>query len=223
MTDITNTLLASLRKALFTQPLPEGIFVDLSSERWSELYRLAAQQGVLAIVYDVVSRLPKEQQPSRNLNIRWALSTDTVENRYRLQFEKARLLADLWVENNIQTLVLNGFSLSRYYPIPEHRECGDFDCYLFGKYEERNRITAQNGAKVNTDWYKHSQIYFRGTLIENHLYLVTTRKGKQEKQLNQVLIDTLPEKLSKINDTNICLPSPLFTALFILTIPSLIS
>jgi hypothetical protein len=208
-------LFASLRVALFGETLSDSTFAGLSDEQWSELSTLAARQGVLGIVYDVVSELPKEQQPPRNLNIRWALSTDTIENRYRLQFDNARLLADLWAANNIKTLVLKGFSLSRYYPIPEHRECGDFDCYLFGKYEEGNRIAAENGAEVNTDWYKHSQIYFRGTLIENHLHLVTTRIGKQAKQLNRILVDALPTDLNRITDTNILLPSPLFNALFV--------
>lgn len=212
---ITQLLFTSLESALFGFPIQEGRYASLSDREWEHFLRLSANQGVLAIVYDVVSQLPKEQQPPRNLNIRWALSTDAIENRYRLQFASARLLTDLWAANGVRTLVLKGFSLSRYYAVPEHRECGDFDCYLFGKYDKGNQIAAQNGAKVNTDWYKHSQIHFRGSMTENHLYLVTTRKGSQAKLLNQVLIDNLPNELNKIADTNIYLPTPLFTALFI--------
>lgn len=211
----TNLLFASLKSALFGVPIQVGLYASLSDSEWKRFFCLSAKQGVLAIVYDVVSQLPKEQQPPQNLNISWALNVEAIENRYELQFVNARLLTNLWAAKGIRTLVMKGFSLSRYYPVPEHRECGDFDCYLFGKYNEGNIIAAQNNAKVNTDWYKHSQIVFRGSLTENHLYLITTRKGKRAKLLNKVLIDSLPEKLNKIADTNIFLPSPLFTALFV--------
>lgn len=93
------------------------------------LFRLAARQGVLAVVYDAVSLLPKENRPPRNLNLQWALSVENIENRYCMQLANGAELAGLWTAAGFRPVVLKGFAVSRYYPVPEHRECGDFDCF----------------------------------------------------------------------------------------------
>lgn len=66
---VTDILFATLRAALFGWLVNENLFVGLSDEEWTALFKMSARQGVLVIVYDVVSALPKEQQPPRNLNI----------------------------------------------------------------------------------------------------------------------------------------------------------
>lgn len=213
---LSSLLLVTLRSALFGQEIRHELYENLTAEQWQHLFSLSARQGVLAIVYDVISQLPVKSQPPRNINIRWALSVEMIEKRYQTQLLEANRLAKLWWESGIKTVVIKGFSLSKYYIVPQHRECGDFDCYLLdGRYEDGNVIAEQNGAKVNREWYKHSQIYYRGIMVENHNYLVTTRKGKSAKELNSILEDRLKGELQTIDKTNIFLPPIAFTALFV--------
>ena len=208
-------LITLLRSAILRRDLPEDFSLELTAEQWHELFKLSAKQGVLAIVYDVISQLPSTSQPPRELNLRWAISVDAIEQRYYKQLDNAKELSRIWHNEGIRTLILKGFSLSRYYPTPHHRECGDFDCYLFDKYEEGNLVAEREGAKVNREWYKHSQISFRKTMTENHQYLVTTRKGNDAKSLNDTLIGLIGENLATIDDSCILIPSCEFIALFI--------
>lgn len=215
MNRISDILCNTLKMAILNVDIQPDIYASLSHKEWQDLFTLSARQGVLAIVYDIVSQLPREIQPPRELNIRWAVCTEKIEERYKTQFEDAAKLAELWRQEGIRTLVLKGFSLSQYYPIPKHRECGDFDCYLFDKYEYGNVVAERVGAKVNREWYKHSQIFFHRTMAENHLYFVTTRKGSNAKMLNQELTSLIGDNLQTLHDTSIEIPSAEFTALFI--------
>lgn len=216
MVRLSNTLFAVLRTALWGESLAHETFTYFSKEDWRLFNKLSAKQGVLAIVYDVISQLPAECQPPRDIKLQWALSVEAVEQRYQKQFSGAKQLCDLWSLEGVQTVVMKGFSLSKYYPIPSHRECGDFDCYLLdGKYEAGNIIAERHGAKVNREWYKHSQIFYRGMMVENHNLLVTTREGKSAKELNAILIEKLQGELRPLLGTKILLPPTPFTALFI--------
>lgn len=215
MNKISNILCSALRSALSGAEICVEEYASLSAQEWGELFKLAARQGVLAITYDVISKLPREVQPPRDLNIRWAICSERIEERYRTQFEDASALAELWNKEGIRTLVLKGFALSQYYPIPSHRECGDFDCYLFEGYEQGNLAAERAGAKVNREWYKHSQIRFRHTMAENHLYFVTTRKGSSAKALNRDLTEMIGQDLKLLPNSKIEIPSAAFTALFV--------
>ena len=216
MNKIFEILFSALRSALFGGEVNTAVYQNLSAEEWAQLFRLAAHQGVVAIVYDVVSKLPENCQPPRAIKIQWALSTEAIEQRYKHQFIGAKSLSDKWSEANIKTVVFKGFSLSKYYPIPNHRECGDFDCYLLdGRYEDGNILAEQIGANVNREWYKHSQIYYRGMMAENHNLLVTTREGKLAKELDAILTEMLQGDLQPLEGTNILLPTTQFTALFV--------
>lgn len=75
MNDLTNTLLQLLRAALEPTVSPPSI-PRLTEEDWNRLFTLAAQHGVTALLFDTILRLPEQQQPSRALKIRWALSSE---------------------------------------------------------------------------------------------------------------------------------------------------
>lgn len=216
MDKISRLLIALLRSGLFKHPLHIEEFSSLSNKEWQQLYAMSARQGVIAIVYDALSMFDLLRLIPINVKLQWALSVDVIEKRYAIHLASARQLCDIWHSSGIKTVVLKGFSLSQYYPVPNHRECGDFDCYLLGgKYEDGNHIAEKNGAKIDRGWYKHSQIYFRGVMVENHQYLVTTRKGKSAKALNTLLADMLHNDLDVIDGTKMLVPSPMFNALFI--------
>jgi hypothetical protein len=99
--------------------------------------------------------------------------------------------------------------------VPNHRECGDFDCYLYDDYAKGNDILRELGAKVDEDMYKHSEIAYRKVMIENHRFIVAVRGGKKMKNLHK-LLDNLArtEARRSIFDTKIEMPSVMFNALF---------
>lgn len=211
-----------LRSALFGGEVDAEVYQNLSAEEWRQLFRLSAQQGVVAIVYDVVAQLPKESQPPRSTNIQWALSVEAIENRHELQRKTSALLANLWAEQGIQTIVMKGLAIGTYFPKPEHRECGDLDCFLTidgtssDGYEVANQVCEQIGAKVSRDYYKDSTIKYRGLLVENHRFYLPVRGGRKVKELERHLEKiALRGKTSYVPDTKLIVPSADFNALFL--------
>ena len=188
----------------------------LNCEEWGALFKISAKQGVLAIVYDVVAQLPKECQPPRGLNIQWALSVEAIENRYEMQRKTSALLAELWAEQGIRTIVMKGLALGTYYPNPAHRECGDLDCFLGEGYEKGNQICEQIGAKVSRDYYKDSTIRYRGLLVENHRFFLPVRGSRKMKALERHLRSVaLKSEVTYVPGTKLIVPSADFNALFL--------
>ncbi|MBO7261340.1 MAG: nucleotidyltransferase family protein [Alistipes sp.] len=186
---------------------------------------LAKRQGVLAIAWDEVMKLPIEQQPPRNLKLQWALSAEQIEKRYRKQSTMAGELAQIYNKQGIKTIVLKGLAISGYYPIPEHRECGDLDCFLASisesgkfecRYEDGNKIAERVGAKVERDFYKHSHINYKGLMVENHAFCTAIRGSKERKALErhlQHLLATQPS--TPIEGSHLLRPCADFNALFL--------
>lgn len=209
--------LLSLVKAIVT-----GTAVDLGeAPNWQEIYRLAMQQGVLAIVFDALMTLPSEAQPPKSLKLQWIASIANIEHRYNHQRSVAMELTEQFHKNNIKTIVLKGLAIGTYYSKPEHRECGDLDCYLMTNngecgYELGNEVCEQLGAKVEREYYKHSNISYRGLMVENHAFCTAIRGGHDCKEFERHLQKLLSEYPSRyIDNTKMLAPCAYFNALFL--------
>lgn len=223
MEKIRTLLFATLRSALFGAQVDVEAYAALSAEEWAQFFRMSAKQGVLAIVYDVVSQLPKECQPPRQINLQWALSVEAIENRHIMQRKTSALLANLWAEQGIQTIVMKGLAIGTYFPQPAYRECGDLDCFLVKDgsttsdgYEVANQICEQIGAKVSRDYYKDASIRYRGLLVENHRFFLPIRGSRKMKALERHLETiAIGEGVRYVPDTKLIVPTPDFNALFL--------
>ncbi|MEG2370998.1 MAG: nucleotidyltransferase family protein [Alistipes sp.] len=214
----SSTLLFSLlRSALWPTEEASAPFARLSATAWQEIYTLSVAQGVLALAYEGLLRLPHEAQPPRPLKIQWAYNVECIEKRYEQQRRSATEFAELYAQQHIRTLVLKGFGLSGYYPVPAHRPSGDLDCYLYGDYERGNRLMELAGAAVQRDFYKHSHITYRGLSIENHQYCIAIRGSRKMKELERYLERLLHEDPAPqcFENTQLLLPPAEFNALFL--------
>ena len=126
-------LFALLRKALHPEreePKLRSLQLD-----WPALYRLAANQGVLALAWDGVERavaagdLVQEQLPDRMLKIKWALAVEAIEKRHKRQLACVQRMDEVLHEARESVMLFKGVSLAQFYPVPHHRECGDIDIY----------------------------------------------------------------------------------------------
>lgn len=214
MNKYVQTLFALLRHSLFDIPYSQEI--SLSDTEWQALFDLSVRQGVTGLIFDSVESLPKESLPPKQLLYRWVANAETIEQRYIHSWKGASSLSKLWKDARISTIILKGFAFSQYYPKPQLRQCGDFDCFLFEDYEKGNQLAKKAGALVDTHWYKHSQIHYHNILVENHKYLVTTREGKEKKRLESELENLLKDKATfkQLADSSILVPCSLFNALF---------
>ena len=194
--------------------------VNVGGVSWQAVYAMARKQGVLAVAFDGLSKIFEHDKEfakafPMSLKLQWINATCSIEQRYENSKAVCSELVDRWAEQNIKTLCLKGLAFSTYYPQPNHRECGDFDCYLYDDYDRGNAIAKQFGAKVDDEWYKHSEIIYRKVMIENHRFIVAVRNGKKTRKLHN-LLDNIArtEERKPIFDTRIEMPSAMFNALF---------
>ncbi len=73
------------------------------------------------------------------------------------------------------------------------------------------------GANVNEEWYKHSEIYYKGEMFENHQLFVHTREGKRSKQLEKELESALnvDEKQYQCLTASTVMPPVQWVAMFL--------
>ena len=195
--------------------------LDTIGVEWAKVYKLARKQGVLALAFDGLMKLFEADKAfaksfPQPLKLQWINAVFQIEQRYNVSRDVCADLADKWAEQGIKTLCLKGMAFSTYYPEPSHRECGDFDCYLFDDYAKGNAIARELGAKVDEGMYKHSEMIYRKVMVENHRFIVAVRNGKKTKSLH-ALLDSLArnEERTPLFDTKIEMPSPMFNAIFL--------
>jgi hypothetical protein len=71
-------LFALLRSSLHEQEVEQVFFDQATDEDWKQCHQIAAAQGVMALAWDGVLRLPKSEQVTRFfLSFQFFSSTDT--------------------------------------------------------------------------------------------------------------------------------------------------
>lgn len=207
MITTTATILLSLLNKNMSSPL--------THRQWKEVYHLAAEQGVMAMAFDSLADLPKEMLPPRDILLSWGLTVDKVEKRYHRQSKVAQGLSDQLEQEMVSAIVMKGFSIGRYYPNPEHRECGDIDIYGgIDKYKNINEIIIKLGGSVEEDYYRHAHCLLNGVTIENHM-VISDVHVKQDDLLLENTLKEEADRILKQGAYGLVYPSAGFNALFL--------
>lgn len=182
---------------------------------WRNVLLLAQKQGVRGLAYEALELLKQEDAdctcfPDRTTLMQWYAQTAFVEKMFAQHVALAKDVVELWKQHGIRTVVFKGLAHSRYYPKPEHREFGDFDCYLIDAYGEcayrqGNEVARKNGLMVDGGWYKHSHIAYKKLTIENHQYFTSARRGGTDLALHKYIVEAIGNgsKLERLDGTEI--------------------
>lgn len=217
-----------LSSAIGHKDVTASFFLDAD---WQTVIELANRQGVGAIAADGLQRLldahpdleltldlPENEQ----LKYDWLGQTFAYEMDFARQFKLANRLAELFANSGLKTVVLKGFAIGQFYPIPEHRPCGDLDCFLLDAdgiegdpYERGNLAVEASGVPVSRAYYKNSSFDYRGLHVENHRFCSPVRGPKSRKRYERKLRELMCEKLTPIRDSALWAPSPMFNLLFL--------
>lgn len=90
----------------------------VTPERWHEVYLMRKAQGVTALLFDKVKSLPKEVAPPKDIVLKWMSHSLSIEKQTKAIFQRCAGFAQLMHEHGLQTMVLKGVAVSRYYPNP---------------------------------------------------------------------------------------------------------
>lgn len=182
---------------------------------WRNVLLLAQKQGVRGLAYEALELLKQENEactcfPVRTTLMQWYAQTAFVEKMFVQHVALAKDVVELWKQHGIKTVVFKGLAHSRYYPKPEHREFGDFDCYLIDAdgncaYRQGNEIAKKSGYVVDDSWYKHSHIAYKKLTIENHQYFTSARRGGTDLALHKYIVEAIGNgsKLERLDGTEI--------------------
>ena len=221
-------MLLSLLKSSLHDKAPDSVkFEAATANEWGECCDLSVKQGVMALAWDGVCKLPKSQQPPQDLKIAWALATEKYEQKYLYYCNVASELSDYYKKHGIETLLLKGVGLSTYYPNPSHREGGDIDIYTYSASPEKmsdeeahnqaDLLMEKLGIEVDCSHsVKHSNFYYKGIPIENHITLLDVVVCELIQQAEAMLRKRMdPESVTLPTGKNILVPSPEFNTLFV--------
>ena len=185
------------------------------------LYELSKRQGVAALAFDGLMRLyelyPGLQLPwDKQLRRDWFGTVVGMEVSYEKVTDTLNDLSDLYASNNIRMLLLKGWGLSKYYPIPAHRPLGDIDIYLFGKQKEADAlIQEKKGIKVRKDKEHHTVFKYDGFTVENHYDFINTKIRRSGRSFDNLLKTMVGESGYKMSGS-FYLPGARFNMLFLM-------
>ena len=170
--------------------IPDDEIID-----WDELMTFAHREGILALVWDQICKLPRHQKPDRSALINWGLSAQKVKEDYEYQRSVLLEMVRICNDNHIKMLLLKGIGLSMIYPNPSSRESGDIDFYLFGEFEKGNQLFAPANYSES---HKHASFVYKGVEVENH-HVFINQICKINKKVEQYLESSAKDSLRQPN------------------------
>ncbi len=221
-------LFALLKSALNDIEINQLLFTNATDGDWRACYALATKQGVGAIAWDGVRKLPAELQPERTLRITWAINTERQEQRYEKHCEVLNELQAFYAEHKIGIVQMKGVGFGTYYPINSHREGGDIDIYTYSldtnclTHKEANgladRLMSDMGIHISSDkTEKHSEFHYKGVMIENHKTFINVEIFRAAKFVEELLHKNLNPQITELcgGKYKVLTPSPEFNTLFL--------
>lgn len=184
MTEEISVLLTLLRAGLY------GISVvlekSLSAKKWETVYDIAMKQGVAAVAGEGLSFVNQQALPPKVLLLQWIGQSLAQKQAFSQQRACSDSLRKLWQGAGVNCIELKGYSIGRYYYVPESRYSCDFDCFL-SDYEKGNQIVEATGVEVNRAFYKNSSFTWKDLYVENHQFCTPVRGNNAMKRLERTL------------------------------------
>lgn len=187
---------------------------------WYEVMDVAASQGMLAVAFESIESLPRDQRPPMDLFMDWLGQVEYCKEKYDEHANVIASLAEFYNSQAVRMLLLKGFGLSLDYPVQAHRPTGDIDIYLFGNKEFADQMAEQRlKVKVEREYHKHSHFNYKGITVENHEIFIDDFTHKSNIRFEKLLEDVLVAEMDNLVRSPIpyCwLPSATWNALFLL-------
>lgn len=181
---------------------------------WEDVMRIASAQGVFAIAFDGIEKLPEDCRPDKKILIQWFGRVCYQEKLYERNWKVAQKLADLWLSEGIETLVLKGRAIAQYYPKPAHRYSCDLDVFIGNDWDKACQMLEARGVKLVREVYKEVEFTLDKVYVECHRYITQFRGNETlqrfEKCLRRILAETSKQRF---DETSLLCPPLMFTVM----------
>lgn len=204
---------------------------------WNMLFDLSMKQCVPSVVLDGLNKclaVGSSQVSgcgSGNLSkLKWLGVVLSIEKQYA---KHERVIADLaafYQGLGCRMMLLKGYGLSKYWPIPNHRPTGDIDIYLMNVDSENKEkgllvweradkaMTEKLGIRIDNSHHHHSVFTYKGIMVENHFDFVNVHSHCSNRWIESEfkrLAARGCEEQTFDNGVKVLYPSPLLNCLFI--------
>ncbi len=234
MTDVENVLTALVRVGLGDGSVCSDTVKkaqELTPEDWDELVALAGPHHLSGIVMDGVTNCRSFAQNGRELTIpdgawlRLVGRAAVEEEKYEARQNAVAELADFFSSNGVPFMLLKGWGLSLYYPVPKHRSFSDIDIWNFGEYRRADELVSEKlGIKISNDVHHHTKFVYKGLLVENHYDFVARHARRSDARFDDLLKRVVREEsgreVTALGENGVegrlLLPGPTLNALFLM-------
>ncbi len=168
MTTSQECLLHLLGTSLFGAPAPEGLSLD--ADGWKDVFMLSGRQSVQAVAFDALQDISGKAGLPLDLAGRWMNEVNKVETSYKRMSFVADKQRDTWARHSVEAILLKGLESAKYYPVPQHRVCGDIDWWLPSEkdWNDALEVVKNNGIAVRWDSDGDFNYSLGGVVVEHH-------------------------------------------------------
>lgn len=141
-----------------------------SEDEWLEMLQEAKRQAVSGVFLSGVEELPKNQWPSKVFLLKCVGSARNVERQSKLNEQRSFELSTLFREKGFENCIIKGHGVSRLYPNPYRRPCGDIDLWVGGKRKDVMSWLSRRYKMNYPVWHNVSVRIFEDMPVEIHFH-----------------------------------------------------
>lgn len=202
---------------------------------WSTLFGLSVKQCVPSVVLDGLNKsLVSAALPGKGVGkmdkLKWLGMLLNMERQYAIHESVVAALAAVYQSAGYRMMLLKGYGLSKYWPIPNHRPTGDIDIYLMymdsdGKdkcqpaWKRADLMMKEKfGVEIDNSHHHHSVFTYKGIMVENHYDFINVHSHRSNRWIEnefKTLALTGSEEYTFDNGAKLLFPSPLLHCLFV--------
>lgn len=203
---------------------------------WNILFDMSMKQCVPSLVLDGLNKSLASEPCQGNKGIgkmdklKWLSMVLNMERLYTKHENVIAELAAFYQRAGYQMMLLKGYGLSKYWPIPNHRPTGDIDIYLMhlnsdGKEKSQpawkcadKLMTEKLGIQVDNSHHHHSVFTYKGIMVENHYDFINVHSHRSNRWIEnefKTLALKGNEEFIFDNGAKLLFPSPLLNCLFV--------
>lgn len=200
---------------------------EASLHEWRLMYEEAKKQALVGICFAGIERLPKEQQPPRNLLLQWFAMAESIKQRNRLLNARANELTERFARGGFRSCVLKGQGVAELYIIRNEkfefrndslgmlRQSGDIDIWVDGEREDTIRFMREHFCCGRVVFHHMDVEVFDDVAVEVH-FVPSFAYSWPRYRVYRRFFEEYKEECFVPSEIGFCVPSLRFNIVYLL-------
>lgn len=186
---------------------------EYSHEEWEVLFKVAKEQSILGVTFEVVNKLPAKQQPPKQIAIEWMFWTSKIKQQNLLVNAAITELLQKLNDVGLKGCILKGQGVGLLYKDPLTRNPGDIDVWCKGT--RGDIIRKLKDYKIRDIIIHHADVdIVKGVSVEVHFVPSWFYCPFTERRFRSWYNHYTDEQFLNMNDQGYCTPTPSFNLVY---------